>query len=169
MKKKQPKDYWDKNIERWGQFYLEESHLGEEFYSSKFVSFIYRIFIVPIESRLMEKRFKLTMDFVENFSKPGITIADVGCGTGIFTVEMLKRGARVKALDLSTVSLEATQKNVEREVPEFANAVEYIHSDLSVVSMPKVDVALAMGVTPYVTDITNFMTTSCRLQTSLFA
>ena len=65
---------------------------------------------MPIESRLMEKRFKLTMDFVENFSKPGITIADVGCGTGIFTVEMLKRGARVKALDLSTVSLKATQK-----------------------------------------------------------
>ena len=104
----------------------------------------------------MEKRFKLTMDFVENFSKPGITIADVGCGTGIFTVEMLKRGARVKALDLSTVSLKATQKNVEREVPEFANSVEYIHSDLSVVPMPKVDVALAMGVTPYVTDITKF-------------
>ena len=39
---------------------------------------------------------------------------------------------------------------------KFANAVEYIHSDLSVVPMPKVDVALAMGVTPYVTDITKF-------------
>ena len=87
MKKKQPKDYWDKNIERWGQFYLEESHLGEEFYSSKFVSFIYRIFVVPIESRLMEQRFKLTMDFVENFSKPGITFADVGCGTGILLLK----------------------------------------------------------------------------------
>ena len=62
----------------------------------------------------------------------------------------------MKALDLSTVSLKATQKNVEREVPEFANSVEYIHSDLSVVPMPKVDVALAMGVTPYVTDITKF-------------
>ena len=79
---------------------------------------------MPIESRLMEKRFKLTMDFVENFSKPGITIADVGCGTGIFTVEMLKEG-EVKALDLSTVSLKATQKNVEREVPEFANSGIY--------------------------------------------
>ena len=67
MKKKQPKDYWDKNIERWGQFYLEESHLGEEFYSSKFVSFIYRIFIVPIGESLNGEAIQINDGFCGEF------------------------------------------------------------------------------------------------------
>lgn len=156
MTQENPKDYWDKNIGNWGKFYLESSHSDEEFNSPSWLTKLYRRFVVPIEARLMAERYRLTMDFIEKYVKPGMTVADIGCGTGIFTVEMLKRGARVIAIDISTSSLEATKKSISRNTPDRLDSVQFLQLNVSENSIPKVDIAIAMGVTPYVAEIEPF-------------
>lgn len=156
MAQENPKEYWDKNIDNWGKFYLESSHSEEEFNSPGWLIKLYRRFIVPVEARLMGERYRLTIDFINRYVKPGMLVADIGCGTGIFTVEMLKRGAKVVAIDISTSSLEATRRNVEKNAPEHVDAVTFMQLNVSESQIPAVDVAVAMGVTPYVAEIEPF-------------
>lgn len=156
MSQENPKEYWDKNIDNWGKFYLESSHSEEEFNSPGWLTNLYRRLIVPIEARLMGERYRLTIDFINQYVRPGMLVADIGCGTGIFTVEMLKRGAKVVAIDISTSSLEATRRNVQKDAPEYADAVSFLQMNVSESQIPAVDVAIAMGVTPYVTMIEPF-------------
>jgi ribosomal protein L11 methyltransferase len=156
MTQENPKDYWDKNIDNWGKFYLESSHSQEEFNSPSWLTKLYGGLVVPIEARLMAQRYRLTIDFIDRYVKPGMVVADVGCGTGIFTVEMLKRGARVIAIDISASSLESTKKNVFINAPESLDLVRFLQLNVSEKSIPTVDIAIAMGVTPYVTEIEPF-------------
>lgn len=156
MKQEDPKAYWDRNIDNWGKFYLETSHSDEEFSSPAWLSWLYRRFVMPIESRLMADRYRLTMEFIERHVKPGMVVADVGCGTGIFSVEMLKRGARVIAIDISSSSLEATRRAVKATVAEREQNIEFLQMNVSDGPIPRVDAAIAMGVTPYVQDIAPF-------------
>ena len=156
MKKDNPKEYWDKNIDNWGKFYLESSHSQEEFNSPSWLTQLYRGLVVPIEARLMARRYQLTIEFIDRYVKPGMVVADVGCGTGIFTVEMLKRGAQVIAIDISKSALESTKKNIVTNAPELLDSVQFLQLNASEKTIPIVDIAIAMGVTPYVTDIESF-------------
>lgn len=152
------KRYWNRNIANWGKLYLDASHSHEVFDSPTWLSHLYRLFIIPIESRLMAKRYRLTMDFIERHVAPGNTAIDLGCGTGIFTVAMLKRGARVLAVDIAQSSLDATREAVAALAPEHRDKVEYHLLDASRDRLPQSDVALAMGITPYITDLSAFYT-----------
>lgn len=156
MKDKSYKEYWDININKWGAFYLESSHSDEEFNSPGWLTKLYKRLIVPIEARLMGERYKLTIDFINQHVKTGMIVADIGCGTGLFTVEILKRGAKVLAIDISQSALEATRKNIAENAPEHIHDVSYLQLDVAEEKIPKVDVSIAMGVTPYVTDIESF-------------
>lgn len=156
MTQENPKDYWDKNIDNWGKFYLDSSHSDEEFNSPSWLTRLYRRFIVPIEARLMAERYRLTMEFIERYIRPGMVVADIGCGTGIFTVEILKRGARIVAIDISTSSLEATKRNVINSAPDRLDAIQFLQLNVSEDRIPPADVSIAMGVTPYVTEIEPF-------------
>jgi cyclopropane fatty-acyl-phospholipid synthase-like methyltransferase len=148
--------YWNENIEKWGEFYLDISHSSEELNAPKWLAFLYKKFIMPMEAKVMTHRFRLTMDFIDQYIVDGMTVADVGCGTGIFTVEMLRRGARVIAVDFSQNSLDLTRTLVERLVPEKKNNVEYLLADVSQSKLPASDAVLAMGVTPYLQEIAPF-------------
>ena len=156
MDSNKTKDYWDKNIEHWGKFYLDMSHSDEEFNVPRWLSRLYHSFISPIEARLMTERFHLTIDFIDCYVREGHVAVDIGCGTGVFTVEMLRGGAMVKALDISVRTLTLTRALVERLVPEHAHKVEYLLTDVSKERIPDSDVALAMGVTPYVENLDSF-------------
>lgn len=156
MAQDNPKEYWDKNIDNWGKFYLEASDSEEDFNSPTWLTRFYRRFVVPIEARLMGERYRLTIDFINQYVKPGMLVADIGCGTGVFTIEMLKRGAKVVAIDISASSLEATRRNIEREAPQHFDAVTFLQMNVAESQIPTVDLAIAMGVTPYVTQIEAF-------------
>ena len=167
MAQENPKEYWDKNIDNWGKFYLESSHSDEEFNSPGWLTRLYRRLVVPIEARLMAERYRLTIDFINQYVKPGMLVADIGCGTGVFTVEILKRGAKVVAIDISKSSLDATRRNVEKDAPEYVDDVSFVQLNVSENKIPAVDVAIAMGVTPYVTEIEPFYR-NILAQTSVF-
>jgi len=148
--------YWDENIDKWGKLYLEISHSHETLDGPRWLGFLYKKTIMPIEAKLMNERYQLTMSFIGEHVRDGIVVVDVGCGTGIFTVEMLRRGARVIAVDFSQSSLNLTKSLVEKLVPEKSANVEYLLRDVSKQRLPDSDVVLAMGVTPYLEKIAPF-------------
>ena len=150
------KEYWDKNIANWGKFYLEISHSGESFDAPKWLGLLYHRTIVPIEARLMTQRFELTMNFIKQYVQVDMVTVDVGCGTGIFTVEMLKRGASVKAVDYVQGALDLTKSLVEDLVPEYTDKVEYLLMDVTQQRLPESGLVIAMGVTPYVENLSDF-------------
>jgi ubiquinone/menaquinone biosynthesis C-methylase UbiE len=58
-----------------------------------------RWFTTPIGSLVKRVEWELVLDFLR--PGPGDFILDAGCGTGVFTEDMLSCGARVAGLDLS--------------------------------------------------------------------
>jgi SAM-dependent methyltransferase len=148
--------YWEANIQNWGEFYANTSHFNEEIQAPWWVRPFYIRLIVPVERKLMQKRYQLTMDFINNHVGPGMTALDVGCGTGIFTVAMLRRGARVVAVDYAEKALQLTREHVRQQIPERIRDLDCLQLDVTTTPLPPSDAALAMGVTPYMHDITSF-------------
>jgi 2-polyprenyl-3-methyl-5-hydroxy-6-metoxy-1,4-benzoquinol methylase len=151
------REYWNQNINRWGELYLEISHSKEEFIAPTWLEFLYHKTITPIEAKLMTKRYNLTMKFIHDNINEKTVAVDLGCGTGIFTVEILKMGASVVAVDYAQASLALTKKLVEEIVPDAISRIKYLPADITYQSLPPSDVVLVMGVTPYVTNITSFL------------
>ena len=149
-------EYWNENIDKWGKLYIEISHAHETLHAPMWLGFLYKKIIMPLETKLMTERYRLTMSFIDRHVREGVIAVDVGCGTGIFTVEMLRRGARVKAVDFAQGSLDLTKSLVEELVPEKSANVDYLLMDVSEQRLPDSDVVLAMGVTPYLEKIAPF-------------
>jgi ubiquinone/menaquinone biosynthesis C-methylase UbiE len=60
-------------------------------------------FTTPIGQLVRWYEAELLLSFLD--PQPGERILDVGCGTGIFTVDVLRSGARVTGIDLSAAML----------------------------------------------------------------
>src|SRR5512136_2633276 len=67
-------------------------------------------FRTPIGKLVKEVETELILDLLD--PAPGENILDAGCGTGIFTMDFLSRGARVTGLDISVPMLELAQKKM---------------------------------------------------------
>lgn len=147
--------YWDRNIAQWGELYLEMSHGHEALDAPGWFSSVYNATIARLEARLMRERYARTISLLDEFIRPGTVFADIGCGTGIFTVEALRRGAVVRAIDFSATSLEITAKTVGRYAPE--GEVTYHQLNIEAARIPDCEIALAMGITPYVRNLRAFL------------
>jgi SAM-dependent methyltransferase len=147
--------YWDRNIDRWGELYLDISHGHETFAGPAWYSRLYNASIGRIERREMAERYVRTIAFIDAYVKPGMVFSDLGCGTGIFVVRALQRGAVVNAIDFSPAALEITKQNVLKYCPD--GRVTYRQADVQANELPISDVTLAMGLTPYLTDLAGFM------------
>lgn len=148
--------YWDQNIDKWSDLYLDISHGGETFSSPPVVTYFYNKTIRRYEAHLMKERYRQTMAFIEKHARPGVTLTDVGCGVGLFSVEAARRGASVNAVDFSQAALDATKRNVQKNVPNAGDRVTYTRLDAARDPWPRSDVAFTVGVTPYIDDIEGF-------------
>jgi SAM-dependent methyltransferase len=148
-------EYWNKNIDQWGHKYFDVSHGHETFDRPAWFTAIYNATAGKLERKLMKERYRRTIAFLDEYVKHGLVFSDLGCGTGIFVVEAAKRGAVVNAVDFSESSLSTTRKTVARYAPDAE--VTFIQADVQTGALPKSDVTLAMGVTPYLTDIEAFL------------
>lgn len=149
------RDYWEKNIESWGENYLEISHGHEQLDAAPWLAKLYKATVSRLEAKLMRERYQRTMGFMRQFVGEGTRFADIGCGTGVFTVAALKAGAEVTAIDFSASALEVTKRAVETHAP--GGKVRYVQADMQRTALPECDAALAMGVTPYISDLEAFL------------
>lgn len=162
------KNYWNKNVEEWGNLYLEISHGHESFHCSKFLGILYNKFIIPIEANLMKVRYQKTMNFIDKYVSKNITVSDIGCGTGIFAVHCLKKGARVNLIDISESSLNITRHNICVEVPDSQKKTSYYLMDAQKCQLPKSEVSIAVGVLPYIEDVEAFFSNALSQTDILF-
>jgi SAM-dependent methyltransferase len=147
--------YWDKNIDKWGELYLDISHGAETLSGPVWFARTYQATLGRLERRLMAQRYALTIEFLDKHVRPGMVLSDLGCGTGLFVVHAVRRGATVNAIDFTPKALEITRANVERHCPD--GNVRYHQLDVRKDEIPESDATLAMGLTPYLADITAFL------------
>lgn len=57
---------------------------------------------------------RLALRLVDRVARPGVTVADIGCGSGVLAIAAARLGARVVALDLAPEAVAATRANARR-------------------------------------------------------
>jgi SAM-dependent methyltransferase len=156
------REYWNQNIGEWGKFYLGTSHSNEVLKGNSLFVGTYKGSIGRLEARLMKTRYEVTMDFLRESILKDCVFADIGCGTGIFTVAALRLGAKVMAIDFAGAALATTRRAVETQVPECQDRVTYLNLDIRVETIPASDVALAVGIIPYIDSVSEFFDNALR-------
>jgi len=151
------KSYWNENISKWGDLYLDASHGHEVFDRPAWFSSLYQKSIGRIERRLMRSRYERTCNFLRSYVMPGDTVSDIGCGTGIFLQEALRcEAGHVHAIDFSESALQVARAHIN------SAKVSYHLMDVQTGRIPDSDVAIAMGLTPYITDLPAFLRNAIR-------
>lgn len=138
-------DYWQENIAGWAGFYDRESE-------ERLVGFApwvwaYRRFLLPIERRYMRRRYELVCRFIDNEVPEGATVADIGCGSGVFTGRIAEKAGGVYALDFAQAALDLTAKTIPDTLRD---RVSYALIDVTQEPIPRADVAIMIGVLPYI-------------------
>lgn len=151
MKNLSSQEYWEKNIEGFSGFYEKCSQ--ELIQASPVFTPVYKALVFPMEKKVMERRFEMVSSFIADNVRPGIHAADIGCGGGVYTQQMAARGARVHASDFANSAIELTKQRLKEN--ESRNVI-FSRMDILSQSIPTVDVAIAIGVVPYITDIDRF-------------
>lgn len=149
------KEYWEGNIEKYYRFFKSISN--EELLLPTPLKQLYQLFIFPIERHYCIKRQKIVNELIKENISAGMTVVDLGCGGGIFTVELAKRGASVIAVDFVQKALEITRMRTEFECKEYAKSVTYKLLDITKEKLPHSDAVLAIGVMPYIESFKLFM------------
>ncbi len=145
-------DYWSRNIRAFSGFYDERSE--EAIHAPWGLKQFYRAVLFPIEKRFMRKRFEIVSRYIAETVRPGMKVADIGCGCGIFTKQMLDQGATVYAIDYVQESLDLVR---ERLTPEERESVEFRLQDITAEAIPQVDAAISIGVLTYVPSFETYL------------
>jgi len=146
------KDYWEKNIEGFSGFYDKQSE--ENIPAPAGVSFFYKKVIFPMEKKYMYQRHAAVSDYIENNVKENMKTADIGCGSGVYVKKMIQKKAGVFALDYAESAVELTRRNLTPE--ELANCKLGL-LDISKEHIPDVDLAISIGVLPYIEDLKTYL------------
>ena len=105
-------------------------------------------------------RFALTFEALGDLA--GTTVLDVGCGSGPYVIEALKRGAhRVTAVDPAPNMLALTRARVAGA--GVSGRCRLVEGVFPVVALEPHDHAIVMGVMDYVADAETFLVTLHRL------
>jgi SAM-dependent methyltransferase len=128
------KRYFDQVPKQWDAFYSHENRL--------------MYLINKLLRKALYQRYRLTFEQCGDLT--GAAVLDIGCGTGRYSIECAKRGAkRVKGIDFAPQMIEfsnniAKQMNVD-------NKCEFICADfLNYPFEESFDIVLALGVFDYI-------------------
>jgi 2-polyprenyl-3-methyl-5-hydroxy-6-metoxy-1,4-benzoquinol methylase len=108
---------------------------------------------------------RYTITFEQAGDVAGKKILDVGCGSGIYSVDFARRGAaRVVGVDFSGNMLELARQETERH--QVADRCEFVQADFLELNLEdKFDISIAMGVFDYVPDQVTFLRKMVELTT----
>jgi 2-polyprenyl-3-methyl-5-hydroxy-6-metoxy-1,4-benzoquinol methylase len=100
---------------------------------------------------------RYTITFEQAGDVKGKNILDVGCGSGVYSVDFARRGARrVVGVDLSNNMLNLARQEAEQH--GVAGRCEFIQADFLDLDLEeKFDISIAMGVFDYVPDQVSFL------------
>ena len=145
------REYWEQNIERFGRVYYDSSE--EHLIGNRAVVSIYRRLLFPIEKAYMRRRHRLVTAYITANVRDTDTVVDIGCGDGIYTERLVRLARSVHALDLTDKAIELTRQRISEEYRE---RVSFARRDVCEAPIPRCDVALAMGVVPYIASFADF-------------
>ncbi len=108
---------------------------------------------------------RYTITFEQAGDVRGKKILDVGCGSGVYSVDFARRGAgRVVGVDFSGNMLQLARQEAEQH--GVADRCEFIQADFMALNLEeKFDVSVAMGVFDYVPDQVTFLRKMVALTT----
>ena len=108
---------------------------------------------------------RYTITFEQAGEVKGKKILDVGCGSGVYSVDFARRGAgRVVGVDFSGNMLELARQEAEQH--RVADRCEFMQADfLALYLEDTFDVSIAMGVFDYVPDAVTFLRKMVALTT----
>ena len=129
------RNYWNREVNDFHSIYSHQK--------SNFAQYLDRVF-----RKDMYERFVFTMD--NSAPIAGRTFLDVGCGSGVYSLEFIRRGADfVTGLDIAENMLEICRKSAARE--GVADRCEFIHSDLLEFDTASAfDVSIGIGLFDYI-------------------
>lgn len=130
-------DYWNREARQFHAIYAHDK--------SQALTFLDRIF-----RRDMYERYLFTLDHAQPID--GRTFLDVGCGSGVYSTELARRGARrVIGLDIAERMLAMCRRTAADE--RLGNRCEFVRSDLLAYNpASRVDVTIGIGLFDYVAD-----------------
>ena len=108
---------------------------------------------------------RYTITFEQAGDVAGKKILDVGCGSGVYSVDFARRGAgRVVGVDFSENMLKLARQEAERH--QVTDMCEFIQADFLELELEeKFDISIAMGVFDYVPDQVAFLRKMAALTT----
>jgi 2-polyprenyl-3-methyl-5-hydroxy-6-metoxy-1,4-benzoquinol methylase len=108
---------------------------------------------------------RYTITFEQAGDVTGKKILDVGCGSGVYSVDFARRGARrVVGVDFSGNMLKLARQEAEQH--GVADRCEFIQADFLEIQLEeKFDISIAMGVFDYVPDQVTFLRKMVALTT----
>ena len=108
---------------------------------------------------------RYTITFEQAGDVAGKKILDVGCGSGVYSVDFARRGAgRVVGVDFSENMLKLAKQEAERH--QVTDMCEFIQADFLDLDLEeKFDISIAMGVFDYVPDQVAFLRKMAALTT----
>lgn len=151
MSEKNYVNYWDLNIKKWGELYFNKNLHEEDVDANLITKIFYRKIIFPLERKVMQQRYELTIKFIDTFlDDPNLIVNDIGCGTGLFTNILLSKGYRVNSIDFSKTAIETTLKYIKENSPDKIQNLQTFKLNAVSEKLPKSDHTICMGVLPYI-------------------
>mgnify|MGYP000618455033 CR=1 FL=1 len=149
------KKYWENNIEGFSGFYDTTSE--ETIQGNKLFAWLYKHIVFPMEKKYMQVRHKMVSDFIDEHIMSGSVVADIGCGSGIYSKKMaalVGSQGKVHALDFTAASIKLVNNNL--------SGIEKAHVviqqfDIVKEHIPNVDIAISIGVLPYIDDLNVYL------------
>lgn len=123
---------------------------------------IYRLHRSPLQRwfnttfrKAIFERYDITFEQAGDLT--GKSVLDIGCGSGVYSVDFARRGAtRVLGVDFSGAMLDLARQEAREHTVD--NVCEFIRSDFLELKLDeRFDISVAMGVFDYVKDPSTFL------------
>lgn len=102
-------------------------------------------------SVIHQLRRSLALAWVDELSlATGAEVLEVGCGTGLFAIELARRGLRVTAVDAANNMLERARKNLARAGVQGCVTLMQADGEQVPIAAGRFELAVALGLLPWV-------------------